>query len=250
MQHMSFQSKVVIITGVTRGIGRACALQFSKAGASVAGIYLSNDAAATELDQLVQEHSGLIRLYKGSVFDREFVAATVKDVYSTFGSVDVLVNNAGKSNDEMALYMEEEQWNDVMETNFTGAYNCMKAVIPFMMQQRRGNIVNLVSVSGMYGREAQTNYAASKGMILGLTKLFARRYREDGISICAIAPGMIETEMVANVPSRKVEEFLQHTLTRRLGTPEEIAHTICFLADPQAAYLTGQVIKMDGGFLR
>ena len=126
----------------------------------------------------------------------------------------------------------------------------MESVLPLMMQQGSGNIVNVVSVSGLYGREAQTNYAASKGMIVGLTKLFARRYQPNGISICAIAPGMVDTEMVAGVSGRKVEEFLQHTLTGRLGTPEEIADAICFLAHPRAEYLTGQVIKMDGGFLR
>jgi 3-oxoacyl-[acyl-carrier protein] reductase len=250
MKERPFQDKVVIVTGVSRGIGQACALQFSRDGAFVIGIYLTNDTAAQEVSQLVQAQGGQLRLYKGSVADRDFVRRTINDIYHTFGHVDVLINNAGITRDELSLFMTEDQWNGVLATNFKGTAYCMEAVLPLMSSRGRGNIVNVLSVSALYGREAQTNYAASKGMILGLTKLLARKYQPHGITICAIAPGMIDTEMVATLSQKKTETFLRHTLAGRLGTPEEIALAIRFLAGPQAQYLTGQVMKMDGGFLR
>src|SRR5690625_5125827 len=139
MKGIDFQDKIVLITGVTRGIGRACALQFSKAGAIVIGIFLSNDKAATELCERVVEFGGEIKLYKGSVADRDFIQKILCDVYETYGAIDVLINNAGKSYDEMALFMEEEQWTDVINTNFSGVFHCMDASVPYMVKQGSGS---------------------------------------------------------------------------------------------------------------
>jgi 3-oxoacyl-[acyl-carrier protein] reductase len=250
MDKRPFQDQVVIITGVSRGIGRACALQFSQDGAQVVGIYRANDRAAQEVSRQIQTLGGQLRLYKGSVSDRMFVRKTIEEVYCAFGRVDVLINNAGITRDELALFMTEEQWNEVLAANFLGTAFCLEAVLPYMQRQGRGNIVNVLSVSALYGREAQANYAASKGMILGLTKLLARKYQAHGITICALAPGLIDTEMAASLSSQKTETFLKHTLAGRLGTPEEMAQAISYLAGPQAQYFSGQVLKMDGGFLR
>lgn len=246
----AFRDKVVVITGVTRGIGKAAALAFIAEGAIVAGIYRSSDDAALELRQSVEAGGGRISLYKGSVADREFIASAFSDIRRAYGSVDVLVNNAGQTGDGMALLMTEEQWNDVVGTNFAGTFNCSQEAIPYMVRQGGGSIVNVVSVSGVYGREAQTNYAASKGAVMGLTKLLARRCAPDGIHVSAVAPGMIDTDMAQHVPEDKLADFLRHTAAGRLGTAEEAAAAIVYLASPLSAYATGHVLKIDGGFLR
>lgn len=247
---MSEDREVVLVTGATRGIGRATVLKFIGAGAAVTGIYLSNDEAADELRRFAAQKGGSIRLFKGSVTDRTFVTSVVSDIVEQHGRLDVLVNNTGKANDQLVLTMTEEQWNDCMETNFFGTYNCMLAVLPHMLKQGGGRIVNVLSVSGIYGRQAQSNYAASKGAILGLTKLFARKYASAGISVHAVAPGMIDTDMLASVDGDKISDYLRHTSQGRLGTAEEIAEAIFYLAQPSSAYMTGQVLKIDGGFLR
>lgn len=246
----AFHDKVIVITGVTRGIGRAAALRFIAEGAAVAGIYVSSDDAALELQQHIQANGGRMSLYKGSVTNREFIANTFSDIFGSYGRVDVLVNNAGRASDGMALLMPEEQWNDVVGTNFIGTCNCSQEVMPYLIKQGGGSIVNVVSVSGVYGREAQTNYAASKGAVMGLTKLLARRYASEGIRVSALAPGMIDTEMALHVPEDKLAEFLRHTASGRLGSAEEIADAIVYLASPLAAYTAGHVLKIDGGFLR
>lgn len=245
-----FRDKVIVITGVTRGIGKAAALRFIAEGAAVAGIYKSSDEAAHELQHCIREDGGRIHLYKGSVTNREFVADAIRNVYETYGRVDVLINNAGRTDDQMALLMSEEQWNDVICTNFVGTCNCSQEVLPYMVKQGGGRIVNVVSVSGVYGREAQTNYATSKGAVMGLTKLLARQYAANGICVNAIAPGMIETDMAQSVPEDKLAQFLRHTATGRLGTVEEIAAAIVYLASPLASYTAGHTLKIDGGFLR
>ncbi|MBW7474040.1 SDR family oxidoreductase [Paenibacillus oenotherae] len=246
----AFHNKVAVITGVTRGIGKAAALRFIAEGAAVAGIYVSSDDAALELQQRIETSGGRISLYKGSVTNREFVAEAFRDICSTYGGVDILVNNAGRASDGMALLMQEEQWNDAVGTNFIGTCNCSQEVIPYMVERGGGSIVNVVSVSGVYGREAQTNYAASKGAVIGLTKLLARRYATAGITVSAVAPGMIDTEMALGVPADKLTQFLRHTAAGRLGTAGEIANAIVTLANPLSSYATGHVLKIDGGFLR
>lgn len=246
----AFHEKVIFVTGITRGIGRAVALSFIAEGAIVAGIYLNSDEAALELKQDVQASGGRINLYKGSVTNRAFVSDVFRDVYQTYGRVDVLVNNAGRTNDQMALRMSEEQWNDVVGTNLIGTSICTQEVVPYMIKQGSGHIVNVVSVSGVYGRESQTNYAASKGAVIGLTRLLARRYAADGICVNALAPGIIDTDMALSIPEDKLADILRHTVSGRLGTVEEVATAILYLASSHSAYMTGHVLKMDGGFLQ
>ncbi|SFF08017.1 3-oxoacyl-[acyl-carrier protein] reductase [Paenibacillus algorifonticola] len=247
---MTFRDHVILITGVTRGIGRAIALRFIAEGAVVAGIYVRDDEAAEQLRGTAEEAGGRIILYKGSVSDHGFVANVMKDLFETYGRLDVLVNNAGRTNDQMALFMEEQQWNEVLDTNFIGTCCCSQEAVSYMLRQGRGAIINMVSVSGIYGREAQTNYAASKGAIMGLTKLYARLYASQSIQVSAIAPGMIETEMAQSVPAEKMADFLKHTAAGRLGSAEEVADAVMYLAGPLASYHAGQTLKIDGGFLR
>ncbi|MGG4145520.1 SDR family oxidoreductase [Paenibacillus algorifonticola] len=247
---MIFRDHVILITGVTRGIGRSIALRFLAEGAVVAGIYVRDDEAAEQLRGDAEEAGGRISLYKGSVSDHRFVANVMKDVFDTYGRLDVLVNNAGRTNDQMALFMEEQQWNEVLDTNFIGTCCCSQEAVSYMLRLGKGAIINMVSVSGIYGREAQTNYAASKGAVMGLTKLYARLYASRNIQVSAIAPGMIETEMAQGVPAEKMADFLKHTAAGRLGSAEEVAEAVMYLAGPLASYHAGQTLKIDGGFLR
>lgn len=247
---MTFRDHVILITGVTRGIGRAIALRLLTEGAVVAGIYVRDDEAAEQLLGDAEKAGGRISLYKGSVSDQDFVANVMKQVFETYGRLDVLVNNAGRTNDQMALFMEEKQWNEVLDTNFIGTCYCSQEAVSYMLRLGKGAIINMVSVSGIYGREAQTNYAASKGAIMGLTKLYARLYASKNIQVSAIAPGMIETEMAQGVPPEKLADFLKHTAAGRLGSAEEVADAVMYLAGPLASYHTGQTLKIDGGFLR
>ncbi|WP_338552757.1 SDR family oxidoreductase [Paenibacillus sp. KS-LC4] len=247
---MTFRDHVILITGVTRGIGRAIALRFLAEGAVVAGIYVRDDEAAEKLRGEADSAGGRISLYKGSVSDQGFVADVMKQVFDTYGRLDVLINNAGRTNDKMALFMEEQQWNEVLDTNFIGTCCCSQEAVSYMLRLGKGAIINMVSVSGIYGREAQTNYAASKGAIMGLTKLYARLYASQNIQVSAIAPGMIETEMAQGVPPEKLADFLKHTAAGRLGSAEEVADAVMYLAGPLASYHAGQTLKLDGGFLR
>lgn len=247
---MTFRDHVILITGVTRGIGRAIALRFLAEGAVVAGIYVRDDEAAEQLLGDAEKAGGRISLYKGSVSDHGFVANVMKQVFETYGRLDVLVNNAGRTNDQMALFMEEQQWNEVLDTNFIGTCYCSQEAVSYMLRLGKGAIINMVSVSGIHGREAQTNYAASKGAIMGLTKLYARLYASKNIQVSAIAPGMIETEMAQGVPPEKLADFLKHTAAGRLGSAEEVADAVMYLAGPLASYHAGQTLKIDGGFLR
>ncbi|SEL62410.1 SDR family oxidoreductase [Paenibacillus sp. OK003] len=246
---MTFRDHVVVVTGVTRGIGRAIALRFIAEGAIVAGIYVRDGAAADQLTAEVKAVGGRMLLFKGSVTDHGFVADVMKKVFDTFGRIDALINNAGRASDQMALRMEEQQWNEVLDTNYVGACYCSQEAVRYMVLQYRGSIINLVSVSGIYGREGQCNYAASKGALMGLTKLYARQYAAHNIQVSAIAPGMIDTEMTGEVPQEKLNDFLRHTLTGRQGFAEEVAEAVVYLAGPAACYHTGQTLKLDGGFL-
>lgn len=242
--------RVAVVTGAARGIGKAALLQLAVAGAAVAGIYQSSEEAAVEAATEIQSMGGTVLMYKGSVADREFVADAMRDIHGRLGRLDILINNAGCTRDQLALFMHEPDWEQVIRTNFTGSCLCAQAAIPYMVAGGGGNIVNVVSVSGIYGREAQVNYAASKGALMGLTKLLARRYAADGIVVAAVAPGMIETAMAAEVPLAKRDDFLRHTALGRMGSVEEVAAAIDYLASPMAAYASGQTLKLDGGFLR
>ncbi|AEV19295.1 3-oxoacyl-(Acyl-carrier protein) reductase [Geobacillus thermoleovorans CCB_US3_UF5] len=247
---MLLKDKIAVVTGATRGIGKAIVQTFVKQGAFVVGIYANNDAAAKELEAILNVNGQTIHYVKGSVNNPAFVQSVIGDVIDTYGRVDILVNNAGINRDQFIFKMSEEEWNQVISTNFSGTLYFCQSVLPFMEQQQKGKIVNVVSVTGVVGREAQTNYGTSKGAIIGLTRLLARKYYSKGISINAIAPGMIETEMIHHVPEDKISNFLRFTNAKRLGTAEEVARNVLYLSSDLSDYVTDTVLKVDGGFIR
>ncbi|MCC3372469.1 SDR family NAD(P)-dependent oxidoreductase [Cohnella sp. REN36] len=250
MTALPLRNRVAIVTGATRGIGRAVGERFASAGATVVGVYARSGEIAARLQAEMAERSQPGGYYQGAVDDPLFVGDLMKRVMAAYGRIDILVNNAGVTRDQLALRMSVEEWDDVLRTNLQGTLLCAAEAIPYMKLQGGGSVINVVSVSGLYGREAQANYSAAKGAVVGLTKLLARLHAEEGIRVNAVAPGMIATEMTERIPAGKMDNFLHHTHLKRQGTAQEIAEGILGLASGASGYLSGQVLKLDGGFLR
>jgi len=247
---MLLQNKIAIVTGVTRGIGKTIFYRLAEEDACVIGIYASNDQAAHSIENDFKEKGYKGMLFKGSITDRKFISNIMKNVSERYSKIDILVNNAGVTGDQFIAQMTHEQWNHVYSTNFLGAYICSTEVLPYMEKQHYGNIVNVVSTTGVLGREAQSNYGASKGSIMGMARLLARRYAQKGLKINSVAPGMINTTMIDHVPKNKLENFLRFTSEKRLGEPEEAADAVLFLSSDLCGYFSNTVLKVDGGFLR
>lgn len=246
---MLLKDKVAVVTGSSRGIGKAIARRFCREGAIVAGIYRSSDAEASELEKKLHELGGDVVFYRGSVCDRTFVYRTMHDVFRRFGAVDILINNAGRTSDQFLVQMTAHDWDDVFRTNYLGTYNCTLAALPHMQKKGSGKVVNVVSVSAILGKEGQTNYSASKGAIMGLTRLMARHYAKEGIYFNALAPGLIETEMSNGLSGAMVENILNITAMQRAGTATEVAGAVLFLASGLSDYCNGTVLRVDGGLL-
>lgn len=244
------QDRVAIVTGATRGIGRAVWEQFSAAGATVIGVYARSEEIAARLEAERESRSIPGAFYQGSVDDPAFVKELMQRVKRQFGRLDILVNNAGITRDNLAMRMTVEEWDTVLQTNWLGTLICATEAIPYMREQAGGSVINVVSVSGLHGREAQANYSTAKGAVIGLTKLLARRHAQEGIRVNAVAPGMIATEMTESLPAGTMDAFLGHTHLKRQGTAGEAAAALLPLASGAAAYVSGQVLKVDGGFLR
>jgi 3-oxoacyl-[acyl-carrier protein] reductase len=247
---MLLKDKVAIVTGATRGIGKGILYTLAEQGATVIGVYASSDAAAREIESDLSARGKNVKFYKGSAADREFIKQMMAEVNATYGHIDVLVNNAGITRDQFVTQMPLEDWEAVYHTNFLGTYICCTEALPYMEKQQSGKVVNLVSVTGVLGREAQANYGASKGSIMGLTRMLARRYAEQGIYFNAVAPGMINTEMIGHVPQAKLDNFLRFTNVNRLGEVDEVSNAVLFLASDLSHYVTDTVLKVDGGFMR
>lgn len=247
---MLLEGKTAIVTGATRGIGKEIVRRFVQEGAFVIGVYSSSDEAAEKLKSELNTESEKVKLFKGSVSNYSFVDSLVNATVKKHGKIDILVNNAGINRDQFLFKMKEKDWDDVLSTNFSGTFYFCKAVLPIMEEQKCGKIINMVSVTGVAGREAQTNYGTSKGAIMGLTRLLARKYCGKGIGINALAPGMIETEMINNVPKEKLANFLHFTNAKKLGTTEQVASSVVYLSSNLSDYVTDTVLKVDGGFLR
>jgi 3-oxoacyl-[acyl-carrier protein] reductase len=243
------EGRVALVTGGGRGIGRAIAVRLAREGAKVAISYRSNDEAAEETLRLVREAGAECVAIKGDVAEAADVEALVKGVGETFGPVEVLVNNAGTTRDNILMRMKEAEFDEVLATNLKGAYLCTRAVLRGMVRARWGRIVNISSVVGLLGNAGQANYAASKAGIIGFTKSTAREVANRGITANVVAPGYVETELTGVLPESVKEQILGQVPASRFGEPEEIAEAVAFLAGDGAAYITGQTIAVDGGMV-
>jgi 3-oxoacyl-[acyl-carrier protein] reductase len=240
--------KVALVTGASRGIGRAIALRLAADGARVGLNYQHNAAAAQETLDAVQAAGGEAQLLPASVAERPSVDAMVAGVVKTWGRLDILVNNAGITRDTLLLRMGEDDWDAVLDTNLRGAFLCAKAAVRHMLRTG-GRIINVSSVVGQTGNAGQTNYAAAKAGIIGFTMALAREVASRNITVNAVAPGYITTAMTSQIKPEIAERLLQMIPLARLGKPEEVADLVAFLASDQAAYITGQTIRVDGGMV-
>ncbi|MDD4028098.1 MAG: 3-oxoacyl-[acyl-carrier-protein] reductase [Caldisericia bacterium] len=242
-------TKSVLITGASRGIGQQIAVQFAKQGAFIAINYPFESEKENAMQTLheVQNRGSQGQIYEADVSNLAAVEDMVKKVKMDAGSIDVLVANAGITKDKLIMRMTSEDWNQVLQINLTGAFHCTKAVTKEMMQAKKGRIVYISSVIGMIGNAGQANYAASKGGMIALCKSVAKEFGSRNITANCVAPGYILTEMTQNLPKEATDQFMSRVSIKRFGTMEDIAHAVLFLSSDQAAYITGQVLVVDGG---
>ena len=243
------ENKTTLITGATRGIGKGIAEVFAKQGSNVAFTFSSSVEAATALENELKSYGVKAKGYQSNAANYEAAQELAKNVIEEFGGIDVLINNAGITKDNLLMRMSEEDFDKVIEVNLKSVFNLTKAVIRPMMKQRNGSIINMSSVVGVKGNAGQTNYAASKAGILGFTKSVALELGSRNIRCNAIAPGFIETEMTGSLPEETVKGWRDAIPLKRGGTPEDIANACVFLASDMSAYITGQTLNVDGGML-
>jgi 3-oxoacyl-[acyl-carrier protein] reductase len=240
-------SPVVLITGASRGIGRAIAQRFARDGAKVGINYLQNVAAAEVTAEDVRKLGGEPFMAAGDVSDAATASGVVDAVLKRWGRLDVLVNNAGIVRDTLLLRMSDDDWDRVLDSNVRSAFLCTRAALRSMLRQRAGRIVNVASIAGIRGNAGQANYAASKAGLIGFTKSVAREVASRGITVNAVAPGLIETDITTQMPEKAREALIQQIPLGRMGTTDEVAEVVAFLASDRAGYITGQAIVIDGG---
>lgn len=246
---MNLTGKVALVTGASRGIGQAAAIDLAKAGADVVVNFIGNEAVAQETVEKIEALGRKAIKIKADVGNAEDVQAMVDEAVAAFGHIDILVNNAGITRDGLLIRMKDSDWDDVLNINLKGVYLVTKAVAKLMVKQRAGSIINMTSVSGVTGNVGQANYAAAKAGVIGFTKTCAKELAARGITVNAIAPGFIETAMTDVLPE-KIKEGIAGTIPfGRMGQPEEIANVVTFLASDFASYITGQVLNVDGGMV-
>ncbi len=245
---MSLQGKVAIVTGAAQGIGRAIAEALAHAGADIAVADLDPGRSADTVAAVEKIGRKALNI-KVNVADANATKAMAEHVIKTWGKIDILVNNAGITRDALLLRMKEEDWNLVLQVNLNGTFNCTKAVLQPMTKQRYGRIVNIASIVGAMGNVGQANYAASKAAVIGFTKTVAREYASRNVTVNAVAPGFIDTAMTQGLPTEVKEALQKQIPLGRLGTPADIAAAVQFLVSDEAAYVTGQVLHVNGGML-
>jgi 3-oxoacyl-[acyl-carrier protein] reductase len=246
---MEFSGKIVVVTGGTRGIGRAISLRFAQEGAQVTAAYLSNDEAARSLLEEASDLPGEIKVLKADVRSAEGAVALMDAASAESGHIDVLVNNAGILRDAYLPMMSERDWADVIEGNLYPLFHCCKWGVRKMIARKKGTIVTIASISAFTGNPGQTNYAASKGAAVSFTRSLAREVGPMGIRVNTVAPGLIDTEMIASLKPELVEGIIKSSSLRRIGRPEEVAEAVAFLASDRAGYITGQCLIVDGGIV-
>ncbi len=240
--------QVAIVTGGASGIGKATVEKFAQLGAAVA-IWDINEAAARAVADQVNEEGGSVRIYPVNTTSLEACEAAAKAVAGDFGRIDILINNAGITRDATMKKITPEQWDQVIAVNLTGVFNCVKAVAPYMVERGYGRILTASSIVGLTGNFGQTNYAATKAGVIGMTKVWAREFGHKGITANAVAPGFIRTEMVATIPDKVLDTFRERTPVGRMGEPSEVAALYAFLASEEAGFITGTVVSIDGGLV-
>lgn len=246
---MHLDGQVAIVTGASRGIGRAIAIALAKVGAKVVVNYAGNTAAAEEVRKLITDNGGQAITVQADVANQEAVDSLVRQTIEAYGKIDILINNAGITRDNLLMRMKEEDWDAVMNTNLKGLFYCTKAVSKSMMKQRSGKIINMTSVVGIMGNAGQANYAAAKAGVIGFTKSMAKELASRGITVNAIAPGFIATDMTHGLSDQVKEDLAAKIPLNRLGTAEDVAAAAVFLATDSANYITGQTLNIDGGMV-
>ena len=245
---MSLAGRVALVTGASQGIGQACALKLAQSGASVA-LAARNQEKLNQTVQNITDQGGLAAAFALDVSEEEQIKSAVKNVLAQFGKIDILINNAGITRDQLVMRMKRADWDAVLQTNLTAGYLCIQQVIGSMLKQRWGRIINITSIFGQTGQAGQANYAASKAGLIGLTMAIAREVGSRNITCNAVAPGFIETAMTSALPDELKQTALKNIPMGRIGTPQDVANAVAFLASEDASYITGHVLNVNGGML-
>lgn len=243
------KGKCALVTGASRGIGKAIALKLASLGANLVLNYRSSEIEALEVEKQVKDMGVDAISIKGDISNLMDVENLVSSAKEKFGSIDIMVNNAGITKDALILRMKEEDFDTVIDVNLKGVFNCLKTITPIMVRQRHGKIINLSSVVGISGNAGQVNYSASKAGVIGMTKSLAKEVGSRGINVNAVAPGFIETDMTGVLGEKYKDEIKRNIPLKKLGNPEDVANVVAFLASKDSDYITGQVIHVDGGML-